>query len=141
MSYDIVKERANLKNELKRYDASEVNVRHKRVQSPRHIKRIHFDKNGQTTEILYGTDNMKDRVLRHQHRIQRVKGTHYGIRRRKMKNINRNGKRTVRTDHIHTARNDTKYIDLLLTLDIKLCLLLKHVTNVIEYGWIYSEYC
>ena len=47
----------------------------------------------------------------------------------------------MKTKHIHRGRNDTKYIDALLTIDINICLLLKHITNLIEYGWSYSNYC
>ena len=43
--------------------------------------------------------------------------------------------------HIHRGRNDTKYIGLLLGIDPVICLLLKHITNLIEYGWSYSNYC
>ena len=46
-----------------------------------------------------------------------------------------------RNDHIHIERNNTKYIHALLSIDIQICLLLKHITNVIEYGWQYHQYC
>ena len=43
--------------------------------------------------------------------------------------------------HIHINRNDTKYIHALLTIDIQICLLLKHITNLVQYGWHYHDYC
>ena len=46
-----------------------------------------------------------------------------------------------RNNHIHIGRNNTKYIHALLTIDIQICLLLKHITNVIDYGWRYHQYC
>eukprot|EP01083_Nonionella_stella_P158255 514851_1 len=45
------------------------------------------------------------------------------------------------SNHVHIGRNDTKYIHELLTLDPHICLLMKHVTNLIQYRWRYSEYC
>eukprot|EP01083_Nonionella_stella_P066250 174261_1 len=62
----------------------------------------------------------------------------------KQKNKRRRERRKLREiqeEHIHTARNNTKYIHELLTLDMQICLLLKYVTNLIEYGWQYSTYC
>ena len=50
-----------------------------------------------------------------------------------------NGKKPI--EHIHIDRNDTMFVDALLTIDNNICLLLKHLTNVIEYGWSYSNYC
>ena len=45
-------------------------------------------------------------------------------------------------NHVNVIhRNDTIYYDGLLTLDNDICLLLKHITNLIEYGWQYSNYC
>ena len=43
--------------------------------------------------------------------------------------------------HVHSGRNNTKYIHELLTFDEQICCLLKHVTLLIEYEWMYTEYC
>ena len=43
--------------------------------------------------------------------------------------------------HIHIHRNNTKYIHELLTMNEQICLMLKHVTILIDYDWRYSEYC
>lgn len=43
--------------------------------------------------------------------------------------------------HIHRGRNNTHYIYMLLSIDPNICLLLKHITNIIDYDWAYSNYC
>merc|ERR1711879_470183 len=45
------------------------------------------------------------------------------------------------THHIHKERDNSVYIDALLGLDPQICLVLKHITNLIEYGWLYSDHC
>ena len=47
----------------------------------------------------------------------------------------------IDSKHIHKERDNAVYIDALLGLDPQICLLLKHITNLIDYGWSYSEYC
>ena len=64
----------------------------------------------------------------------------------KMKNKNFAMRRLVystkiNSKHIHLGRNDEKYVNALLTLDNSICLLLKHITNLIDYGWKYTQYC
>lgn len=70
--------------------------------------------------------------------IQRanIKGKvqHY-LRQKNLQNV------PIHSKHIHKGRNNTEYVHMLLTLDLQICLLLKHITNLIEYGWSYSEYC
>ena len=51
-------------------------------------------------------------------------------------------RRLIRSGHIHSGRNNTEYVEaLLIGIDPGICLLLKHITNVIEYGWSHSQYC
>ena len=51
------------------------------------------------------------------------------------------GSLVINTSHIHTSRNNTKYINALLKIDPQICLLLKHITNIIQYGWQYENFC
>ena len=45
------------------------------------------------------------------------------------------------SSHVHQGRNNTMYINALLSLDSQICLVLKHITKLINYGWSYAEYC
>ena len=47
----------------------------------------------------------------------------------------------INNGHIHSSRNNTKYINALLSIDPQICLLLKHITNIIQYGWQYANFC
>ena len=119
---DIAAERQELYRRLKAQDASHIKfndrVKHKRRprRTPRQIKRF---------------SGNRERGKRPKGKGSRVSGK--GLRRQMMK--------YTQKGHVHSRRNDTKYVDALLGLDPQICLVLKHITNLIEYGWSYAEYC
>ena len=43
-------------------------------------------------------------------------------------------KLSIDTSHVHSRRNNTIFVDSLLGLELQICLVFKHITNLIEYG-------
>merc|ERR1712154_582453 len=77
------------------------------------------------------TDRRISRVVEHVQSWRKHKHAKYRVHQRRHSR-HLLGER-ARSDHIHTGRNNTKYVDALLTMDEHLCLLLKHITNLVEY--------
>eukprot|EP01083_Nonionella_stella_P020466 56721_1 len=71
-----------------------------------------------------------EQVQRHFQLIRN--GTKYGRSKQQFK---------IQQTHVHLDRNSTKYAQQLLTLDHNICLLLKHITTLIQYPWNYHQYC
>lgn len=88
-------------------------------------------------ERRYGGEGWKDMLQRHEDLVIRYG---HGTNKRQLQGDSEEGE-WIKVQHVHTARNDTQYIDALLTIDTQICLVLKHITELISYGWLYPQYC
>eukprot|EP01083_Nonionella_stella_P091286 255208_1 len=163
---DIQRQRDEVEERLKLQDVTRVNhqrdngietiERHedrcRRCKIAKHTNEVLDRREMEMANVAYGGEDMEERRPRDRSRRPRERSSRYRqsrtphVRRLKSHRAVRAAAReirrhAIREDHIHTARNNTKYVHELLTLDMQICLLLKHVTELIDYGWQYSAYC
>ena len=135
---DVLRERKRLYDLMKTQDVSQIEV-----SVDNGIGHIAENKETESRWGQTSRDRFSDLRLRMGHRFKRQSrdGTAPSHRHLEEEDESEEEGRTIQFKHVHTARNDTEYIEALLGFDDQICLLLKHVTELISYGWLYPEYC